>query len=76
MVMPQPTVNRFTVGTLALTGILLVAAGVHAATDHGLSPLVTNEPAFGLHFMALLVAGAYGRRGRRFAGRRFAAAAG
>lgn len=52
----------------AVSGNLWLVAVAHAATDYGLSPLVTNEPAFGLLFMALLVAGAYGRRGRRPAG--------
>jgi membrane protease YdiL (CAAX protease family) len=49
----------------ALSGNLWLVVVAHAATDYGLSPLVTNEPLFGLLFMALLVAGAYGRRPRR-----------
>jgi membrane protease YdiL (CAAX protease family) len=49
----------------ALSGNLWLVVVAHAATDYGLSPLVTNEPLFGLLFMALLVAGAFGRRGRR-----------
>jgi membrane protease YdiL (CAAX protease family) len=52
----------------ALSGNLWLVVVAHAATDYGLSPLVTNEPAFGLLFMAILVAGAYGSRGRRSAG--------
>jgi membrane protease YdiL (CAAX protease family) len=59
----------------ALSGNLWLVVVAHAATDYGLSPLVTNEPAFGLLFMALLVAGAYGRRGRRFTGTTGAGAA-
>lgn len=42
----------------ALSGNLWLVALAHAGTDYGLSPLVTNEPAFGLLFMAILVAGA------------------
>jgi membrane protease YdiL (CAAX protease family) len=54
----------------ALSGNLWLVILAHAATDHGLSPLVTNEPLFGLLFMLVLVAGAVGdgRRGRRSAG--------
>ncbi len=42
----------------ALSGNLWLVVAAHAATDYGLSPLVTNEPLFGLLFMAILVAGA------------------
>ncbi|MFU8887263.1 MAG: lysostaphin resistance A-like protein [Trueperaceae bacterium] len=42
----------------ALSGNLWLVVVAHAATDYGLSPLVTNEPLFGLAFMAILVAGA------------------
>jgi hypothetical protein len=49
----------------ALSGNLWLVVVAHAATDYGLSPLVTTEPMFGLLFMTLLIAGAYARRGRR-----------
>jgi membrane protease YdiL (CAAX protease family) len=42
----------------ALSGNLWLVVVAHAATDYGLSPLVTNEPLFGLLFMAILIAGA------------------
>lgn len=42
----------------ALSGNLWLVVLAHAGTDYGLSPLVTNEPAFGLLFMAVLIAGA------------------
>jgi membrane protease YdiL (CAAX protease family) len=42
----------------ALSGNLWLVVVAHAATDYGLSPLVTDEPLFGLLFMAILVAGA------------------
>lgn len=45
-------------GIYALSGNLWLVVVAHAATDYGLSPLVTNEPLFGLLFMAVLVAGA------------------
>lgn len=52
-------------GTIyALSGNLWLVVVAHAATDYGLSPLVTNEPLFGLLFMALLIAGAYRLRRR------------
>ena len=41
----------------ALSGNLWLVVVAHAATDYGLSPLVTNEPLFGLLFMAILIAG-------------------
>ncbi len=47
-------------GTIyALSGNLWLVVIAHAATDYGLSPLVTNEPLLGLVFMAVLVAGAW-----------------
>jgi membrane protease YdiL (CAAX protease family) len=60
----------------AVSGNLWLVVVAHAATDYGLSPLVTNEPAFGLLFMALLVAGAYGTRSRRATGAAGTGAAG
>ena len=59
-----------------LSGNLWLVVIAHAATDYGLSPLVTNEPLFGLLFMAILIAGAcwFPRPGR--AERRERAAAG
>jgi membrane protease YdiL (CAAX protease family) len=54
-------------GTMyALSGNLWLAAFAHASTDYGISPLVTNEPVFGLMFMVLLVfaAWAVSRRNR------------
>jgi uncharacterized protein len=42
----------------ALSGNLWLVVVAHAGTDYGLSPLVTNEPLFGLLFMGILVAGA------------------
>jgi membrane protease YdiL (CAAX protease family) len=39
----------------ALSGNLWLAAFTHASTDYGISPLVTNEPLFGLVFMIFLV---------------------
>ena len=50
----------------ALSGNLWLVVVAHAATDYGLSPLVTNEPLFGLLFMAILIAGA--RWSRRLGG--------
>lgn len=49
-----------------LSGNLWLVVVAHAATDYGVTPLITNEPAFGLAFMATLVVGAWwqGRRGR------------
>ena len=41
-----------------LSGNLWLVVVAHAATDLGLTPLVTNEPLWGLVFMALLVVGA------------------
>lgn len=53
----------------ALSGNLWLVVVAHAATDYGLSPLVTNEPLFGLLFMAILIAGAgWSRRLRGAAG--------
>lgn len=46
-------------GTIyALSGNLWLTAFAHASTDYGLSPLVTQNPIFGLLFMAFLLAGA------------------
>lgn len=49
-----------------LSGNLWLVVLAHAATDLGVTPLITNEPAFGLVFMTLLVVGAWaqGRRDR------------
>jgi len=49
-------------GLYALSGNLWLVALAHAGTDYGLSPLVTHEPAFGLLFMGVLLAGAWGLR--------------
>ena len=46
-----------------LSGNLWLVVVAHAATDLGLTPLVTNEPVWGLVFMALLVAGAWWQGG-------------
>ena len=42
-----------------LSGNLRLVVVAHAATDYGVTPHITNEPAFGLAFMATLVAGAW-----------------
>ena len=53
----------------ALSGNLWLVVVAHAATDYPLSPLVTNEPLFGLLFMAILIVGArWSRRLRGDAG--------
>ena len=41
-----------------LSGNLWLVVLAHAATDYGVTPLITNEPVFGLVFMAILIAGA------------------
>lgn len=46
-----------------LSGNLWLVVVAHAATDLALTPLVTNEPVWGLVFMALLVAGAWWQGG-------------
>ena len=46
------------------SGNLWLVVIAHAATDYGMTPLITGEPAFGLVFMAMLIAGAW-RTGRR-----------
>ena len=58
----------------ALSGNLWLVVVAHAATDYGLSPLVTNEPLFGLLFMTILIAGArWSRRPPRAEGPALAA---
>jgi membrane protease YdiL (CAAX protease family) len=42
-----------------LSGNLWLVVVAHAATDYGLTPLVTAEPLFGLAFMLVLVLAAY-----------------
>ena len=42
-----------------LSGNLWLVVVAHAATDYGLTPLVTGEPLFGLLFMLVLVVAAY-----------------
>lgn len=49
----------------ALSGNLWLVVVAHAATDYGLSPLVTDQPVLGLLFMAVLMAGAWWRARRR-----------
>ena len=47
-------------GTIYLvSGNLWLVVVAHAATDLALTPLITNEPVWGLVFMALLVTGAW-----------------
>ncbi|HHX87865.1 MAG TPA: CPBP family intramembrane metalloprotease [Firmicutes bacterium] len=43
----------------ALSGNLWLVAMAHGSTDYPLVPLITNQPVFGVIFMALLVAGAW-----------------
>ncbi len=42
-----------------LSGNLWLVVVAHAATDLGFTPLITNQPLWGLAFMALLVGGAW-----------------
>jgi membrane protease YdiL (CAAX protease family) len=58
-------------GTIyALSGNLWLSAFTHASTDYGISPLVTEEPMFGLAFMVFLVAASWAvsRRNRETKG--------
>jgi hypothetical protein len=55
-------------GTIyALSGNLWLVVIAHAATDYGVSPLVTNEPVLGLVFMAVLIVGSWLLRRREAA---------
>lgn len=63
-------------GVYATSGNLWSAVVTHAATDHGLTPLITSEPLFGLAFMAAMVAmSLLERRSRRSDARRRAGSA-
>ena len=42
-----------------LSGNLWLVVIAHASTDYGITPLITNEPLFGLIFMAVLVLAAW-----------------
>jgi len=53
-----------------LSGNLWLVVLAHAATDYGVTPLITNEPVFGLVFMAILIAGAWRIGWRRIRKRR------